>query len=401
MQTKEEIRVCMDIGSKLHRVGIGLSSGPLLEAFDVAHTPQGISDFFAKIDSYVLLYNLPVSVAMEAYNGYARPIDQQVLAKGYRLFNVNNNKLAQFKKVFPGAAKTDEIDTQKMYELFSLSDHLPTAKQVLQEVIRAPEVNEKLKRLTRRRRALVDEKIPLVNRMQSDILACIPGLLDITGSVDNVWFLNFITSRDDLVKLGSMRKDSILAIKKVGKKYAEKILEWQKNASFSAEIDYVGEMIIRDAKRVQELLSEISQIEKIINYHAQSSDIACRLKSIGGFGDTCSAELAGEIGTIARFSSEASLALYLGMAVLDNSSGTYRGSKQSIHVNRRAKMAMMTAVAHHVRDCEESKRYYEKKRAEGKKHNQAVRATGRHLVRVIWSMLKNGRDYESRDIRNH
>ena len=401
MQTNEEIRVCMDIGSKLHRVGIGLSSGSLLEAFDIAHSPEGIANFFNKIDSYVSIYNLPVSVAMEAYNGYARPIDQQVLAKGYRLFNVNNNKLAQFKKMFPGAAKTDDIDMKKMYELFGLSDHLPLSKQVLQEVIRAPEVNEMLKRLTRRRRALVDEKIPLVNRMHSDILACIPGLLDITGSIDNVWFLNFLTSRDDLRKLGNMRKESILSIKKVGKKYAEKIMEWQMNSSFSAEIDYVSDMIIRDAKRVQEISREISEIEKVINHHAQSSEIACRLKSISGFGDTCSAELAGEIGTIARFSSEASLALYLGMAVLDNSSGTYKGAKQSIHVNRRAKMAMMTAVAHHVRDCEESKRYYEKKRAEGKKHNQAVRATARHLVRVIWSMLKNGRDYERRDIRNN
>lgn len=398
MEANAEIRVCMDIGSRLHRVGIGLSNGPLLEAFDMAHTPEGIAEFFNKIDSYVSRYNMPVSVAMEAYNGYARPIDQQVLAKGYRLFNVNNNKLAQFKKVFPGPAKTDEIDTQKMYELFSLSDHLPLSKKVLQEVIRAPEVNEKLKRLTRRRRALVDEKIPLVNRMHSDIQACIPGLLETTGGVDNIWFLNFLTSRDDLRKLGGMREESIMSIKQVGKVYAEKISAWQEKASFSPEIDYVGEMIIRDAKRVLELLSEIARIEKTINGLSQDSEIACRLKTIGGFGDTCSAELAGEIGTMARFSSEASLALYLGMAVLDNSSGTYKGAKQSTHVNRRAKMAMMTAVAHHVRDCEESKRYYEKKRAEGKKHNQAVRSTGRHLVRVIWTMMKNGRDYERRTL---
>ncbi len=43
-----------------------------------------------------------------------------------------------------------------------------------------------------------------------------------------------------------------------------------------------------------------------------------------------------EIGTIARFRSEASLALYLGMATLDNSSGKYRGSKAPKHVNARA-----------------------------------------------------------------
>jgi hypothetical protein len=51
-----------------------------------------------------------------------------------------------------------------------------------------------------------------------------------------------------------------------------------------------------------------------------------------------------------------------------------------------------------IRCVPESKVYYEKKRAEGKSHNQAVRALGRHLVRVIWSMLKNGRDYELREV---
>jgi hypothetical protein len=40
--------------------------------------------------------------------------------------------------------------------------------------------------------------------------------------------------------------------------------------------------------------------------------------------------------------------------------------------------------------------YYDKKRAEGKKPNQAIRALGRHLVRVMWSMMKQGRDYELR-----
>jgi len=35
-----------------------------------------------------------------------------------------------------------------------------------------------------------------------------------------------------------------------------------------------------------------------------------------------------------------------------------------------------------------------KTRPQGKTHNQALRALGRVLVRVIWSMLKHGRDYQ-------
>lgn len=90
------------------------------------------------------------------------------------------------------------------------------------------------------------------------------------------------------------------------------------------------------------------------------------------------------------------MALYLGMTGLPNSSGQKETAKPTRHVNRRAKQAMMTAMARHIDHTEEAKEYYDKKRAEGKKHNQAVRALGRHLTRVIFSMLKNDRDYEVR-----
>ncbi len=155
-------------------------------------------------------------------------------------------------------------------------------------------------------------------------------------------------------------------------------------------------MIIKDAQRLLELKAEIARLDKTILALLPQSDMAKKLKTISGFGETCSAELAGEIGTIDRFASESSLALYLGMAVLDNSSGNYQGTKNSKHINKRCKAAMMIGVAQHINTCTESKKYYDKKRMEGKKHNQSVRALGRHMVRVIWSMIKNNRDYEIR-----
>jgi hypothetical protein len=34
-----------------------------------------------------------VVVAMEGFNGHARPMDSEIRVRGYRLFNVNNVKL--------------------------------------------------------------------------------------------------------------------------------------------------------------------------------------------------------------------------------------------------------------------------------------------------------------------
>ncbi len=54
---------------------------------------------------------------------------------------------------------------------------------------------------------------------------------------------------------------------------------------------------------------------------------------------------------------------------------------------------MMIAVDRHRKLVPQSQRYYDRKRAEGKTHNQAIRALGRHLCRVIFKMLTQDRPY--------
>ena len=141
---------------------------------------------------------------MEGYNGHVRPLDSLVRARGWRLFNVNNLKLARFKEIFPAAAKSDR--TRKTLELFQLRDHLPMAGEVLQEVRTTPEENNTLKRLSRRRRRLVNERGRVANALQADLQAVCPGLLEITRDVGNMWFLNFLTCRKGLLKLARVRR---------------------------------------------------------------------------------------------------------------------------------------------------------------------------------------------------
>jgi transposase len=392
-----EIRVCIDVGSSKHQVAIGLSDGSILEEFELSHNSMGFKSLFHRIEVNSERYHLPVSVAMESYNVYARPLDDYILARGYRLWNINNHKLARFKEIFPGAAKTDVIDSRKMLDLFTIKEHLPLAKDVLQEVFRLPVAHEKLKSLTRRRRELIDEKVRVVNRLQSNLQAIAPGLLEFTNDAANKWFLNFLTCSNDFKKLPKLRLTTLLKIPCVGKSYVKKIQAWQKEAELSPEVEWVGDMITRDAKRIIELQTEIKSLVDQMEPLLESSLMAQRISTIPGFGQITTAELVGEIGSIERFSSEASLALYLGMAPLDRSSGKFISARASKHVNKRARVAIMAALSKHVLINSKAKRFYEKKRAQGKKHNQAVRAFGRHMVRVIWSMLKQDRNYQCRN----
>jgi transposase len=394
--TPVEIRVGIDIGCHNHSIAVGLSSGELLDEFEIAHRPEGFQQFFNHIEMYRHVHGCAVAVAMEGYNGHARPLDSLILAQGYHLFNINNLKLARFKEIFPAAAKTDGIDARKALELFQLRDYIPTAKGVLQEVGVSPEENVILKRLTRRRRRLVNERVRLLNSLQDDLHAVCPGLLEITNDAGNLWFLRFLTSSDSLPKLARLRHTSLLKIQGVGKTYAGRIQSWQKRAQFSPEVEWTGEMILEDAIRILDLHNQIKALETKMATFTERSLIAQILSSLPGFGPISIAELAGEIGIIDRFAAENSLAVYLGMAPLSKDSGKRKGSKPPKHVNSRAKAAMMIAVDRHRKQVPESQRYYLKKRSEGKGHNHSIRALGRHLCRTIFKMLKENRPYKIR-----
>lgn len=164
------------VGCRQHHAAIATAQGRVLAEFDVEHTPAGFEDFFGRIEAH-RDGQQPVCVAMEGYNGWARPLDQQVRARGYRLLNVNNLKLARFKELFPGPAKTDGLDTHQMLELLRVQTYVPLAKRIVRGVGEVPEANAKLQRLTRRRRQLISEKVRIVNRMQAElhavcVLAC-------------------------------------------------------------------------------------------------------------------------------------------------------------------------------------------------------------------------------------
>jgi len=396
LYTPNKLQIGIDIGSLNHAVAVSDGLGNIINEFEITHTQKGFEYFFKIIEDEASRRDATITIAMEGYNGWARPLDGLILQKGYKLYNVNNLKLARFKEIFPAAAKTDAIDARKIVELFSLQKHLPIAKKVLQEISISDNTNAQLKKLTRRRKQLVEERMAIANRFGSDLQAEAPDLKILTSSVDNLWFLRFITLRDDIRKLSKVHQQSIAKIKYLGKKNLAHILQWQKEVVFTDTLDYTASILYDDAMRILELKNKIKELTVQIDILIPYSNIAKVIKTIPGFSTISAGTLAGEIATLNRFENEGSLALYLGMTNLDNSSGRYKGSKRNLATNRHAKMAMITATMKHTQHVEESKQYIEKKISEGKKYQQAIRSMGRHLTRVIWNMIMQDRDYEIR-----
>jgi transposase len=117
------------------------------------------------------------------------------------------------------------------------------------------------------------------------------------------------------------------------------------------------------------------------------------LQTLPGIGPRTGARILAEIGDASRFADASKLASYAGLAPVTRQSGTsIRGESKSRRGNHRLKNAMFLAAFASLRSPE-SKAFYDRKRAEGKKHNAALICLARRRTGVIYAMLRDQQPY--------
>jgi transposase len=118
------------------------------------------------------------------------------------------------------------------------------------------------------------------------------------------------------------------------------------------------------------------------------------LQTLPGIGPRTGARILAEIGDGSRFADASKLASYAGLAPVTRQSGTsIRGESKSRRGNHRLKNAMFLAAFASLRSPE-SKAFYDRKRAEGKKHNAAIICLARRRTGVIYAMLRDQQPYQ-------
>ncbi|WP_080798446.1 IS110 family RNA-guided transposase [Arabiibacter massiliensis] len=149
----------------------------------------------------------------------------------------------------------------------------------------------------------------------------------------------------------------------------------------------------RLAARLDQLEEEVAAAEREIARIADSLPEIALLQSMPGIGPVYASVIVAEIGGIGRFADGNRLASYAGIAPVKDQSGKRDSSKKSKKGNRRLKAAFLGS-ADAALDCDGASRaYYDRKRAEGKLHRQALRALARRRADVIYAILSSGRPY--------
>ena len=101
-----------------------------------------------------------------------------------------------------------------------------------------------------------------------------------------------------------------------------------------------------------------------------------------------------EVGDGSAFATAGHLAAYAGLAPVTRRSGTsIRGEHPSRAGNKHLKRAFFLSAFAALSDPT-SRAYYDRKRAQGKRHNQALIALARRRTDVLYAMLRDGTLYE-------
>lgn len=149
--------------------------------------------------------------------------------------------------------------------------------------------------------------------------------------------------------------------------------------------------LVTDLDRVTHQRSELGdQIEELFLKHP----LGQVLVTLTGFGPRTGARTLAEIGDPYRFANGGRLAAYAGIAPTDRKSGrTLNTTIRTRFGNHRLKNAMFIAAFVAAQHDPHAKAYYQRKRAEGKKHNAAITCLARRRCDIILAMLKTATPY--------
>ena len=385
----------IDVGSVSHRVVVTNKDGKVLYEKDVLHCFKEFHKTIQEIKEIEEKEGGEVVFGLEGKNGYSAPFDRMLLDSNFTLYNIDNLKLKRFRDIFGAESKNDKRDAKMLSRLIRLKGQLNDEGEKAFVRIKKMSINhEKIKILSRHQQTLIEEKVRATNRLQKKLLEVCPGILDIFGDIDNKKLIRLLIKYPDFSKYRRITEKKILRIRGIGKKSAEKLVKFLQGLEYVEELVDVYAMVIQSyARRILELKEEIEKLDdKMENLGKESRDIEL-LKSIPGVATKLSSRLIGEIGDINRFENANQLAIYCGVGCVDNSSGKQKGAKSVHKANKICKATMIGIAGCTIRYIDESRRYYNKKRDEGKKHNHALRCLARQLIKVIFKMLTENRDY--------
>ncbi len=265
------------------------------------------------------------------------------------------------------------------------------------------EATAELRLLSARREDLVHDRTRAVNRLRAILAHYFPSLEAA---------FNYATTRGPMVLLTKYATPA--AIRRMGESRLATWLKgqgcWKSAAIAKAAVDaareqntvVVGEaaaarLVSRSARDLLRIRDELAELEAEIDAALQGNTFADLLVTVPGFGRRLAADFLAATGAdLAAFESPDRLASFAGLAPVPRDSGKISGNHhRPRRYDRRLLNACFQAAFIASRTCPVSRSFYQRKRAEGKSHKQALIALARRRINVIWAIVRDQSTYNA------
>lgn len=263
------------------------------------------------------------------------------------------------------------------------------------------EISVELKILTSRRTDLMRDRTRAINRLRALLTGYFPALeraLDVRNSAGGLILLTGYQTPDGLRKLGRTKLEGWLRKRKAynASRLADVAIEAANMQLVRvAGQDVAAASVGKLAHQILSLNIELRELDSSIEERFRRHRHAEVIESMPGFGPLLGAEfLAATGGDVSVFESADRLAGIAGLAPVPRDSGRVSGNlRRPRRYDRRLLRAFYLSAQLSIRHNAQSQVFYDRKRAEGKRHTQAILALARRRLNVLWAMLRDSTTY--------
>jgi transposase len=256
-------------------------------------------------------------------------------------------------------------------------------------------LDAEIRLLVSRRRELVTEQTRRAARLRDLLSGLFPALerrIDPTTRTGLV-FLSHYAAPEDIRAAGAKRIVRKLTRAATGLRGIEPLAQEAVRAAKAQTVVLPGarlraEIIADIALEALAARDRLKAVDQAIRERLATHPDAALILSMPGMGATLTAEFIALVGRIDRFDSADALAAAAGLAPVLRQSGKTSFLRRATGGDKALKRVFYQAAFTSL-GRPDSRAFYDRKRAEGKRHHQAVIALARRRVNVLWAILRN------------
>lgn len=378
----------IDVASEKHNCCIIDEKEHILHEFSFTNNQVGFSQLLHFLNHPSIPDGVKRHIGLEATGVYGENLTVFLRRNGFEVTTFNPLSVKkQLTATTLRKTKTDKSDAKFLAIMLARGNYEPDAPTLYH-------ISE-LKSLSRRRFLLVKKRSGAKNVAKALLSKLFPEYSKIFTDTFGVSSMAILTKYPSARDIASCRPSSLAKILETssrgrfGLENAKVIVDLAKNSvgTYSNADSLSLSMTLEE---IQFYSSQISRIEREI--HLILKEHPSPILTIPGIGETIAAMIISEIGNIQRFSNPNKLLAFAGLEPSIYQSGNFTPSSGSM-VKRGSpylRWAILWAARLVPRFSKTFGEYFDKKSSEGKHFNVTTSHVAKKLVRVIFSLEKNG-----------